>query len=329
MAGPTAGQTYGQHLPDQVEKISSLTDAQLQLLEDVRDLHTQRVALEREYATKLQLLVRKAAEKKAKKISALVVGNEPTKPCDENTLKQSTLDKAYTQLLSSISDIAQEHINLADSLTSQIIEPLRSTEQKHEAAKKNEMQFYQKLLQDRDRVYADRIKSKQKYDDECTELDAYRQKQERSADDRHAERAARQYEQQQVDMLNSKNAYLISIAVANNVKAKFYDEDLPALEDQFQDLQTRLLARFVGILKHAHAIQLRNLEVVRTHLTKSEAAFDAVNPGQDQDLFIDHNVIPFSQPVDWAFEPCASHYDTARKRNNSLDLSRPIVPTMP
>ena len=48
---------------------------------------------------------------------------------------------------------------------------------------------------------------------------------------------------------------------------------------------------------------------MRTHLTKSEAAFDAVNPVQDQNLFIDHNVIPFSQPIDWAFEPCASHYD--------------------
>ncbi|KAI1794856.1 hypothetical protein LXA43DRAFT_994584 [Ganoderma leucocontextum] len=310
MAGPSGAQTYGQHLPDQVEKISGLSDAQLQLLEDVCDLHTQRAALEREYATKLQLLVRKAAEKKAKKMPALVVGNEPTKPWDENTVKQSTLNKAYTHLLSAISDIAQEHINLADSLTTQIIEPLRATERKHEDAKKNEMQFYQKLLQDRDRAYADRIKSKQKYDDECSEVDAYRQKQERSADDRHAERAARQYEQQQVDMLNSKNAYLISIAVANNVKAKFYDEDLPTLEDQFQGLQTRLLTRFVGILKHAHAIQLGQLDVIRTHLTTSQAALDTVNPGADQDLFVDHNVMPFSQPSDWEFEPCASHYDT-------------------
>ena len=35
----------------------------------VRDLHTQRAALEREYASKLQLLVRKASEKKAKKMA--------------------------------------------------------------------------------------------------------------------------------------------------------------------------------------------------------------------------------------------------------------------
>ncbi|TBU61870.1 hypothetical protein BD310DRAFT_872749 [Dichomitus squalens] len=310
MAGVSKGQTYGQHLPDQVERISTLTDSQLELLEDVRDLHAQRAALEREYATKLQLLVRKASDRKAKKMPALVVGSEPTKAWDENSIQQSTLERAYTQLLTAISDTAQDHINLADSFNSQIIEPLKATERKHEDAKKKQMLFYQKLLQDRDRAYADRIKSKQKYDLECSEVDAYRQKQERSADDRHAERAARQYEQQQVDMLNSKNAYLISIAVANKVKSKFYNEDLPTLEDQFQDLHTRLVTGFISILKNAQAIQQKHLDVVRTHLTAFETALDAVNPAADQDLFIDHNIVPFSPPSDWAFEPCTSHYDT-------------------
>lgn len=54
----------------------------------VRDLHRERAALERDYATKMQLLVKKAAEKKAKKMPALVVGNEPTKAWDENTIRQ-------------------------------------------------------------------------------------------------------------------------------------------------------------------------------------------------------------------------------------------------
>ena len=44
--------------------------------------------MEREYANKLQVLVQKAAAKKAKKMPALVVGSEPTKAWDENTIKQ-------------------------------------------------------------------------------------------------------------------------------------------------------------------------------------------------------------------------------------------------
>ncbi|OSD07541.1 hypothetical protein PYCCODRAFT_1430796 [Trametes coccinea BRFM310] len=303
------GQTFGQHLPDQVEKISSLTDAQLELLADVRELHKERSALEREYAVKLQLLAKKAADKKAKKIVALVLGNEPTKAWDENTIAKSTLDKAYTQLIAAMTEASRDHVNLAEAIDVKVVEPLRAAEKRHEEVKKKEIQYYQKLLADRDRVYSDRTKSKQKYDEECAEVESYRQKQERSADDRHAERAARQYEQQQIDMLNSKNAYLISIAVANKVKEKFYSEDLPALENELQELQTRLLTRFVEIVKDAQELQLQHLDTLRSHLTATEATLDAVNPQADQDLFIDYNIAPFSPPPDWAFEPSAVHYD--------------------
>ena len=70
----------------------------------------------------------------------------------------STLDKAYTQLLVSMSDTAQDHINLADAFNSQVIDPLKATERKHDDARKRQMQYYQKLLADRDRVYSDRAK---------------------------------------------------------------------------------------------------------------------------------------------------------------------------
>lgn len=46
------------------------------------------MALERDYATKLQALARKAAEKKAKVESEVVLGDDPTKAWDESTLKK-------------------------------------------------------------------------------------------------------------------------------------------------------------------------------------------------------------------------------------------------
>lgn len=70
----------------------------------------------------------------------------------------STLDKAYTQLIASLTASSQDHVNLADALTSQVIEPLKVTERKYEDSKKRETQHYQKLLAERDRVYADRIR---------------------------------------------------------------------------------------------------------------------------------------------------------------------------
>lgn len=68
----------------------------------------------------------------------------------------------------------------------------------------------------------------------------------------------------------------------------------------------------MDILKNAQEVQLKHLEAMRSRLTACEAAFSAVDPGADQDLFIDHNIAPFSPPTDWTFEPCASHYDHVR-----------------
>ncbi|KAL0961378.1 hypothetical protein HGRIS_006332 [Hohenbuehelia grisea] len=303
-------QSYGKALPDQVDRIASLFDAHLLLVSDVREIYRDRVALEREYAAKLQALARRAADKKIKMEASFVVGEDPTKTWNESTLKQSTLNVAYNELMSSIVSTAQDHISVADGLSTQVVDVLKLVEKKNDELKKKELQFFQKLLSDRDRVYTERVKTKQKYDDECSEVESIRQKQGRATDDRHADRAAKQAEQQRNDMMNSKNLYLIATAVANKTKAKFYDEDLPGLEDQFQEHQKRLTERFTQVLLHSQALQLKHLDSLKGRLTAVESALNDINPIQDQDLFIDHNVRAFTAPGDWAFEPCSIHYDT-------------------
>ncbi|KAJ7195463.1 hypothetical protein GGX14DRAFT_676626 [Mycena pura] len=285
--------TFGRALPDQVDRISSLFDAHLHLLVEVRELYRDRAAVEREYAAKLQTLTKRATEKRAKLVPALVVGDEPTKATDDTTLAQNTLNAAFNEIISSMANTAQDHVNLADALTRQVVDALKGVERNKEELKKKEISFYQKLLAERDRLYADRVK----YDDECSEVESVRQKQVRASDDRHADRAAKQAEQQRIDMLNSKNVYLISTAIANSVKDKFYNEDLPALED------VRLVVRFVKILSHSQAMQMTHLDVLKSRLAGVEAALGQVNPTKDQELFIEYNIRPFQPPGDWNIEP--------------------------
>lgn len=38
----------------------------------------------------------------------------------------------------------------------------------------------------------------------------------------------------------------------------------------------------------------------------------SVDPAQDEDLFIEHNIRAFALPGDWVFEPCSIRYDTVR-----------------
>lgn len=137
-------------------------------------MYRDRAALEREFAGKLQVLAKKAADKKAKKISTLVFGNNPTKVSNEDATKQrfgstqvishmlnkyhSTLENAYSEIIASVVNTAQDHIDLADALGTQVADTLKATERRHEEANKKQMQYYQKLLAERERLYADRIK---------------------------------------------------------------------------------------------------------------------------------------------------------------------------
>lgn len=57
-------------------------------------------------------------------------------------------------------------------------------------------------------------------------------------------------------------------------------------------------------------LQGSHLETLKSRVSATEKAFKAISPSKDQQLFIDHNIRPFTAPSDWGFEPCATHYDT-------------------
>jgi len=168
--------SYGESLPDQVSRVANLSDAQADLLSDIREVYRERAALERDYAAKLLALAQKAVDKKNKKMAPAVVGDEPYKAWNEETLLQSTLENAYSKIIASFVNAQQEHLNLADALSVQVVGVLLSLARKNEAHRKKQAQFYQKVLADRDRLYNDRAKSKVKYDEGCAEVETYRQK---------------------------------------------------------------------------------------------------------------------------------------------------------
>ena len=118
------------------------------------------MALEREYATKLQLLVKKAADKKAKMEQSIAVGSEPSKAWDANTLKSrcvslllwalairqvvsltsatscSTLNVAYDEIIGSMARTAEDHLSIADAVNTQVVDVLRIVERRNDETKK-------------------------------------------------------------------------------------------------------------------------------------------------------------------------------------------------
>lgn len=306
-----AAMSYGESLPDQVDRVANLSDAHADIFGDIRELYRERATIERDYAAKLMALAQKAVEKKNKKMALAVVGDEPSKQWNDDTLVQSTLENSYSKIIASFVNSQQEHLSLADALNVQIVGVLTSLARKNESHRKKQAQFYQKVLADTDRIYNDRSKSKIKYDEECAEVETYRQKQERAQDDKHSSRAAKQYQQQIVDMHNAKNLYIVSTAIANNVKDRLFTEDLARIENQHQHLQSNYITNVVTVLQHAQALQLSHLDALKNQVSAVVVALTEIDCKKDQVLFIEHNFRPFDSPADWGFEPCASHYDTA------------------
>jgi len=99
-----------------VDRIAALFDTHLELVSDVRltsdilkvvelipsaqirDLYRDRAALEREYASKLLLLARKAADKKSKLESLIVFGGDPAKAWDGDTLRKKSSHPLHCSL---------------------------------------------------------------------------------------------------------------------------------------------------------------------------------------------------------------------------------------
>jgi len=68
--------------------------------------------------------------------ASLVLGEDPAKAWNTNTLKQSTLHAVYDELMNSMFNTAQDHVNISDALTSQVVEVLRSVGKKSEDSRK-------------------------------------------------------------------------------------------------------------------------------------------------------------------------------------------------
>lgn len=116
----------------------------------MKDLYVSRVALEREYAGKLQSLSKKVAERKAKMQGNIFsdgssansnrkqrLGSRLSITDVHNELHDcSTLSAAYDEVIASIANCAQVHTLNADRLNTETIETLKMLGRRNDEAKK-------------------------------------------------------------------------------------------------------------------------------------------------------------------------------------------------
>lgn len=231
------------------------------------------------------------------------VGDSPA--MTPGSLESASLTTWTTQL-TTLESRAGEHDKYANSLVSQVAEPLKFFGTRFEELRKRHAEYAAKLEQERDGSYAALAKTKAKYDTVCQEVEAKRKKTESHYDKAKAQSA---YQQQLFEMNNAKNTYIISINVTNKQKEKYYHEYIPEVMDSLQDLsefrttklnslwtvatnlESDMLQQSNGMIQHQGTEILRNL------------------PHLDSMMYIQHNIGSWREPPDKQFEASPVWHD--------------------
>ncbi|KAL2802713.1 hypothetical protein BJX63DRAFT_99833 [Aspergillus granulosus] len=305
MAAPEVAPQFGAELKDAFKPVNNWVSNGISWLEEIQQFYRERSAIEKEYASKLTALCRKYYDRKAKKISPLSVGDNPT--MTPGSLESASLTTWTTQL-SAVEAHAAERDKFGTELLVQVAEPLKHAALQYEELRKCHVDFHAKLEKEREASLSELKKVKGKYDGACQEVESRRKKME-SAFDHSKNKAQTVYHQQVLEMNNVKNTYLISISVTNKLKEKFYHEYVPELLDGLQDLNETRVSRLNALWSLAAQLEKQSLGKSADHMANLINEIPRNQPHLDSLMFLRHNVTQLQEPTLLGFEPSPVWHD--------------------
>ncbi|KAL4800270.1 hypothetical protein BDV19DRAFT_173588 [Aspergillus venezuelensis] len=304
MAAEAAPQ-FGAELKDAFKPVNNWVSNGISWMEEVQQFYRERSVIEKEYAAKLTALCKKYVDRKAKKISPLSVGDNPT--MTPGSLESASLTTWTTQL-SAVEAHAAERDKFATDLVAQVAEPLKHSAAQYEELRKCHVDFHGKLEKEREASFNELKKVKGKYDGACQEVESRRKKME-SAFDHGKTKAQTVYQQQIMEMNNVKNTYLISINVTNKMKERFFHEYVPEILDGLQDLNETRVAKLNSLWSVAAQLEKGSLIKSSEHMANLINEIPRNQPHLDSLMFLRHNVTQLQEPANVGFEPSPVWHD--------------------
>ncbi|KAI8725444.1 hypothetical protein NCS52_00115500 [Fusarium sp. LHS14.1] len=295
--------TFGAELKDGFKPANAWVGHGIAWLEDIQQFYRERAVIEKEYSAKLTALAKKYFEKKNKKTAQLSVGDSPA--MTPGSLESASLTTWTTQL-TTLESRAGEHDKYANSLVSQVAEPLKFFGTRFEELRKRHAEYAAKLEQERDGSYAALAKTKAKYDTVCQEVEAKRKKTESHYDKAKAQSA---YQQQLFEMNNAKNTYIISINVTNKQKEKYYHEYIPEVMDSIQDLSEFRTTKLNSLWTVATNLESDMLQQSNGMIVHQGTEILRNLPHLDSMMYIQHNIGSWREPPDKQFEASPVWHD--------------------
>ncbi|KAG0256464.1 hypothetical protein DFQ27_005706 [Actinomortierella ambigua] len=287
--------SFGADLKDQIPLINQLILNGISFTNEFRDFCKERATIERDYAHRIDTLVKKYQLKKEKKQAATqsALGGTPTSPLDwdhDAGTEGATAWRAWAAILNETESMARDRHVYSESLLATVVEPLKNMAAKKEEARKKHVQFAQKLMTERDKSSQERDKAKAKYDTSCEEVDSAKQKQERAYDERNQEKLKRSYYQDILDMNNNKN--------------------MQALEESRVEALKAIWESYIGLEKKLTQDANQKLDAMLQNVQSVDASADSA-------AFIRSQKSAWTTPADLPFESSQVFNDTGELVNDN------------
>lgn len=214
---------------------------------------------------------------------------------------ESASMSTWTTQLTTLEQRAAEHEKFAQSLISNLAQPLQSLASRTEELRKLHADYAAKLEKERDSAFGDVRKMKAKYDSVCQEVENRRKKFD-SALDYGKQKAQVAYQQQLSEMHNIKNTYIISINVTNAQKSLYYHNYVPELLDSLQDLNETRVSKLNAIWSLAAQIETSTLTRSTEYINHLSNEILRNKPRLDSMMFAHHNATNWQEPPNVVFE---------------------------
>ncbi|KAJ2162796.1 Protein BZZ1 [Coemansia sp. RSA 552] len=214
--------TFGAELkPNEFGAVNGYVERQLEIYGGLSKLLAEKAAAEREYGRRVVDLARGFQEQ----LSSVY---EPREGAGIGSLALTDTEAAASdplELLPAANEWALRleeegrlHVQLASKIGGDIADELQRDMEALGEARRHSLDFYQRLLVERDRAYEQKDKARAQYEARSKALGASRQRQERATSEKEQDKYRQKAERETGQCNQAKNEYVLHVAVANEVK---------------------------------------------------------------------------------------------------------------
>lgn len=281
--------SWSTELWDQFETLTGHTAKGIDFLDKLGHFVKDRCVIETDYAAKLRKLAK----------------NYDLKKKDDE--KEFTYCKAFSQIMKELTDLAGQHEVIAENLSCQIVKEVQTIcKELREERKKhlNEGHKYQSLL---DASLTQLDKSKKCYDKAFKESEKAHDNYQKADKDLNLSRAdlekARTISLTKERLCeNSKTDYAKQLQVANQAQREHYNQFMPKVFQQLQDMEHRRIECTKNFMKLSAIVQKNVMPIVNKCLDGVIETTDTIDSRIDAQIVIDRFKSGMQPPDDIPFE---------------------------